>query len=79
MISLEQLRNEKPKDITVELAYTVTALIGTARRALDANEKDTNRDGDARVTLELAEQLANSLIDGCEMEKREAKAQTGLK
>ncbi|WP_417272740.1 hypothetical protein [Celeribacter halophilus] len=79
MITIEQLRNEKPKDITVELAYTVTALIGTARRALDTHERDTNRDGDARVTLELAEQLASSLIDGCEMEKREAKAQTSLK
>ncbi|WP_319826064.1 hypothetical protein [Thalassovita sp.] len=67
MITVEQLRNDRPEVMTVDLARTIHALVATARRALEADRAEHSLCENTRITLELAEDLAGLLLEGCEV------------
>ncbi|SOC11246.1 hypothetical protein SAMN05877809_105240 [Rhodobacter sp. JA431] len=73
MITLDQLRTADPRDIAVPLAGTVSALICTARLALENETSGRDARHCAATVLELAEELSDLLDTGAEFLQRDAK------
>ncbi|MGJ8530445.1 hypothetical protein [Maritalea sp.] len=75
MITVQDLQTKKPEEMTDNLVFAVSALIKTARLALENdNAKMSPNSPDAcavSVTLSIAETLADVLGEGCEILERE--------
>ncbi|PTV95865.1 hypothetical protein C8J27_103194 [Rhodobacter aestuarii] len=73
MITLDQLRTADPRDIAEPLAYTVSALIRTARLALENETSGEDARHEAATVLGLAEELSHALGNSAEGLQRETK------
>lgn len=72
MITLHELRTANVSDMADQLAYTVHALIRTARLALENDTSGQDARWSVASVLELAEELMLPLGDGCEALERAA-------
>lgn len=76
MISVKDLCEKASPDNAVHLAYTVFAMIQTARLALENDNSgipDPMRLSSIAIVLEVAESFAGEMNDGAEHLEREAK------